>query len=118
MSLSKAVRLTSGRWAIPVRIEHLLTPDDLVNIFCLYAVKEAYSSEELDALRFPTAAEAEKLVRDTLRHNADGPNWWSDHQGDDLGDGEVDEWAKEAVRRAFGLLFPVEVRTSDLRRGQ
>ena len=99
---SVSISMLGGVWrAIPIRIEHLITQDEMVTIL---AYSERYHSpgEPLPTL---TRSSAMQLVRGVLADHGEADLWtWSDTMSERRAD-EVRQWATETVERLFGTIY-------------
>lgn len=98
--MRKAVRLTNGQQALPIRIEFLLTKRELIDALC-WTVKDEEDSDEWPTL---SARQVVQQVRTALRENGDTLSLWFEGERRDRIEA-VEAWAKPLIERAFGSAF-------------
>jgi hypothetical protein len=99
---SVSISMQGGvRRAIPIRIEHLITQDEMVTIL---AYSERYHLPG-EPLPIHSRASAMQMVRGILADHGEADLWvWSDNMPERTVE-EVHRWATETVERLFDAIY-------------
>lgn len=99
----KAVRLTNGYQALPIRIEFLLTRRDLVDALC-WSVKDEDDPADWPRL---TARQVTERIRAALRENGEALSLWADEEHIRRAEA-IEAWADPLIEQTFGAAFEVQ----------
>lgn len=99
----KAVTLTDGQLAIPLRVEYLLTRSEMVILLC-YTQKDRTGDVDGPLPRLSRADVITSIKSTLYTAGTENPGYWSDYTSE-RDTAAIAAWAEETVERHFGHMF-------------
>lgn len=104
----KVVQLTNGDYALPMRIEFLLTKRELVDALC-WTVKDEDDPDDWPKL---TARQVTAKIRTALKENGDALALWAEDEHLRRVEA-IEAWASSLIEQTFGRAFERAALRSD-----